>query len=86
MVVGLLGILKAGGAYVALDPEYPQARLSFMLEDAQLAVLLTQERLTGRLPEHEAHRICLDTDWAVIDERVCRATRDEGAGRHACRM
>jgi amino acid adenylation domain-containing protein/non-ribosomal peptide synthase protein (TIGR01720 family) len=69
MVVGLLGILKAGGAYVALDPEYPQARLTFMLEDAQLSVLLTQQRLTARLPEPNAHRICLDSDWAVIAER-----------------
>ena len=66
MVVGLLGILKAGGAYVALDPAYPEARLQFMLEDTQVPVLLTQERLTGRLPAHPAHRICLDTEWARI--------------------
>jgi amino acid adenylation domain-containing protein len=45
MVVGLLGILKAGGAYVPLDPSYPKERLCFMLEDAQVAVLLTQEKL-----------------------------------------
>jgi NRPS condensation-like uncharacterized protein len=40
MVVGLLGILKAGGAYVPLDPAYPPERLDFMLEDAEVAVLL----------------------------------------------
>jgi len=45
MVVGLLGILKAGGAYVPLDPSYPKERLRFMLEDAQVSVLLTQEKL-----------------------------------------
>ena len=44
MVVGLLGILKAGGAYVPLDPKYPRERISFMLEDAQIEVLLTLER------------------------------------------
>jgi len=51
MVVGLLGILKAGGAYVPLDPEYPPERLAFMLEDAQVPVLLTQQKLLddGRL-------------------------------------
>jgi amino acid adenylation domain-containing protein len=45
MVVGLLGILKAGGAYVPLDPGYPKERLRFMLEDSQVSVLLTQEKL-----------------------------------------
>ena len=45
MVVGLLGILKAGGAYLALDPAYPGERLTFMLEDAQVSVLLTQAKL-----------------------------------------
>ena len=45
MVIGLLGILKAGGAYVPLDPTYPRERLRFMLEDAQVSVLLTQAKL-----------------------------------------
>ncbi|MDZ8084002.1 MAG: amino acid adenylation domain-containing protein [Nostoc sp. DedQUE12b] len=66
MVVALLGILKAGGAYLPLDPEYPTERLSFMLEDAQVSVLLTQQPLLERLPEHQAHLACLDTDWQAI--------------------
>src|SRR6185295_6343818 len=41
MIVGLLGILKAGGAYVPLDPKYPRECIAFMLEDAQIEVLLT---------------------------------------------
>ncbi|AHJ31215.1 non-ribosomal peptide synthetase [Nodularia spumigena CS-584] len=53
MVVGILGILKAGGAYVPLDPEYPTERLAFMLEDAQVSVLLTQQSLLNRLPQRE---------------------------------
>ena len=54
MIVALLGTLKAGAAYVPLDLGYPKERLSFMVNDANAAVLLTQERLVGRVPEHEA--------------------------------
>ena len=45
MVVGMLGILKAGGAYVPLDASYPTERLAYMLRDAGVAVVLTQESL-----------------------------------------
>ena len=68
MVVGLLGILKAGGAYLPLDPEYPQERLSFMLEDTQVKVLLTQAKFRDSLPPHQAHIVCLDTDWQTINQ------------------
>src|SRR5947209_6370105 len=67
MVVGLLGILKAGGAYVPLDPAYPQERLAFMLADAQVPLLLTQQRLLARLPTNHTQVICLDAD----DEIFC---------------
>jgi amino acid adenylation domain-containing protein len=60
MTVALLGILKAGGAYVPLDPQATPERLRFMLEDAKITVLLTQERLHPYLPPHEARVICLD--------------------------
>ncbi|XAG00213.1 amino acid adenylation domain-containing protein [Pseudomonas sp. REB1044] len=50
MIVGLLAILKAGGAYVPLDPEYPQDRLSYMIEDSGIALLVTQQRLLADLP------------------------------------
>ncbi|HEY0079186.1 MAG TPA: amino acid adenylation domain-containing protein [Pyrinomonadaceae bacterium] len=66
MVVGLFGVLKAGGYYVPLDPAYPQDRLSFMLEDSALDLLLTQERLLERVPASGIKTICLDRDWAEI--------------------
>ncbi len=63
MMVALLATLKAGGAYVPLDPTYPKDRLSFMLNDARVSVLLTQDRLVKDLPENRARTICLDRDW-----------------------
>jgi amino acid adenylation domain-containing protein len=66
MIVGILGVLKAGGAYVPLDPTYPQERLAYMLEDARLPVLLSQQRLVERLPASAAKVVCLDSDWETI--------------------
>jgi amino acid adenylation domain-containing protein len=60
LLIALLGVLKAGGAYLPLDPEYPVARLSFMLEDAGAPVLLTHAPLLDSLPGHEAKVICVD--------------------------
>ncbi|EGJ29404.1 MULTISPECIES: non-ribosomal peptide synthetase [Moorena] len=66
MIVGLLGILKAGGAYVPLDPNYPSERLAYMLFDAGVLVLLTQQSLVVSLPEHQTQVVCLDRDWDAI--------------------
>jgi non-ribosomal peptide synthetase component F len=71
MIIGLLGILKAGGAYLPLDPTYPKDRLAFMMMDARVPVLLTQERLKPDFSAHQAIVVCLDTDWDVISrERI----------------
>jgi amino acid adenylation domain-containing protein len=52
MVVAILAVLKAGGAYLPMDPAYPADRLGFMLEDAQVSVLLTQTSIQRQWPEN----------------------------------
>ncbi len=69
LVVGLLGILKAGGAYVPLDPTYPPERLTFMLKDAQVPVLVTQQHQAACLSYEGAQVICLDSDAAVLAQQ-----------------
>ncbi len=68
LVIGLSGILKAGGAYVPLDPCYPQERLAFILEDAQVSVLLTQQKLMAQLPSLQTQVICVDTEQIFISQ------------------
>ncbi len=53
MVVAIVGVLKTGAAYLPLDPEYPKARLEYMLADARPAVVLTTESLCQQLPRSE---------------------------------
>ncbi|MEA5581861.1 amino acid adenylation domain-containing protein [Nodularia harveyana UHCC-0300] len=69
MMVAILGILKAGAAYLPLDPEYPPERLEFMLDDSQVSVLLTQAKWLESLPVTAVKTICLDKDWADIQQQ-----------------
>jgi amino acid adenylation domain-containing protein len=67
MMIGLLGILKAGAAYVPLDPNHPLDRIEYVLADAQITIVLTQQQLIERLPTRSSvELICLDTDWSKI--------------------
>jgi amino acid adenylation domain-containing protein/FkbM family methyltransferase len=69
MIVGILGILKAGAAYVPIDTSYPAERVAYLIDDAKLSCMLTQDRLLTRLPENAPLTICLDTfDWTAAVE------------------
>ncbi len=68
MIVSILGVLKAGGAYLPLDPTYPQERLRYMIEDAQIPVLLTMSYLLTSLPQIKPgiSTVALDTAWPRV--------------------
>ncbi|MGW5285429.1 AMP-binding protein, partial [Streptomyces collinus] len=55
MITALLGTMKAGAAYVPMDPDYPQQRLEFMLQDTRAPLLITQTSLAGGLPTETQH-------------------------------
>lgn len=60
MVAGLLAILKAGGGYVPIDPEYPETRIAFMMNDSRASLLLTQRKLAGVLTTSGEKIVYLD--------------------------
>jgi natural product biosynthesis luciferase-like monooxygenase protein len=70
MVVGMLGILKAGGAYVPLDPEYPTERLTWMVQDAEIKLLLTQQHLASKLPTSGINVVHLDSQVGAYQSRA----------------
>jgi amino acid adenylation domain-containing protein len=70
MIVALLAVWKAGGAYVPLDSGYPAERLSFMIEDAQPVVLLTEEKCRQLFSTIGDRAISLDSEWYVFDQET----------------
>lgn len=69
MVTALLGVLKAGGAYLPLDPEYPAERLSLMMDDARVPVIISEEPLRDRLPPHQAVVVWLEKNHEIVSGR-----------------
>ena len=67
MAVGVLGVLKAGGAYLPIDPTYPADRVTFMMQDSKISILLTQAGLVERLPLDKVDKnlviLSLDSEW-----------------------
>ena len=60
MIVAVLSVLKAGGAYVPIDPFFPGDRVSFIIRDSAIVVLLTSAALKKRLPDCPARVFCME--------------------------
>lgn len=82
MLIGVLGILKAGGAYVPVDPSYPAARIAFLLEDAKVAVLVTEQSLRTRLPASATRVVSLDADRQTLDARPAENPHSGAKSEH----
>ncbi len=65
LVIGLLGILKAGAAYVPFDPSYPADRLSYLVQDANVPVLVVQEALRARF-DSQRLTVTLDAECHTL--------------------
>ncbi|MCY7321520.1 MAG: amino acid adenylation domain-containing protein [Phormidesmis sp. CAN_BIN36] len=65
-IAAMLAVLKVGGAYVPLDPSYPPERLHFLIEDAGIAVVLTQEDWANSLQTDKTTMVCLEQEWGTI--------------------
>jgi natural product biosynthesis luciferase-like monooxygenase protein/amino acid adenylation domain-containing protein/FkbM family methyltransferase len=78
LIVSLLAVLKAGGAYVPLDPAYPRERLGWMMEDADVRLVLTTAELAARLPD-TAEPIPVDILRDALDAESADAP-ESGAG------
>ncbi|HEU4884656.1 MAG TPA: amino acid adenylation domain-containing protein, partial [Longimicrobium sp.] len=66
LLAAMLGVLGAGGAYVPLDPAYPRERLGYMVQDAAIALVITDAGLADRLPDGAAALLLLDREADAI--------------------
>ena len=60
MIVALLAILKTGSHYVPVDPECPEKRLTYMIDDTNSNIVITQSELASRVGNYSGHVVCMD--------------------------
>ena len=82
MIVAVLATMKAGGAYVPLDADYPDARLAFMIADADLHVMLTEQPLVSRLGRWCDRLVCVETTRDAVAAAPTQNVRCDVTGEH----
>lgn len=61
LMIATIGVHKAGAAYVPLDPAFPAERIAYMVSDAGMKLVITQEDIKAELPANDAEVICVDS-------------------------
>lgn len=69
--IAILAIIKAGAAYVPLDPSYPEDRIAYILEDCQVAALVTSRSIQKEISS-SCRRIYLDQEALEIEAQPTR--------------
>ena len=82
LVVSLLAILKAGGAYVPLDPSHPIERLSWVIEDSGMPILLTTEETRAQLPLNSEKLTVLDAEDSALAHQGSHAVASGASSRN----
>jgi amino acid adenylation domain-containing protein len=68
MIIGIFGILKAGGVYVPVDPDYPEDRISYVIEDTKANVVISSRECSSRiLPNSKIEILKLDEDNSSLE-------------------
>lgn len=86
MVVALLAILKAGGTYVPLDPDYPAERLDYMITDAGLSFVLSQQEVCHRLPSDQVRVLLMDEETVAWSQAKTENQQCSVVGDHLAYM
>jgi non-ribosomal peptide synthetase component F len=66
LAVAVFGILKAGGTYLFIEPSFPPERIRFILRDAEVSILITEENLLPDFVSECLQILCLDKDRPSI--------------------
>jgi amino acid adenylation domain-containing protein/non-ribosomal peptide synthase protein (TIGR01720 family) len=74
LLIAILAVLKSGGAYVPMDPNYPEERIEYLLQDTETACLLTNivyyDRLTKIIDRRQSHIVCIPLDQEALQARL----------------
>ncbi|MEY8387386.1 amino acid adenylation domain-containing protein [Oscillospiraceae bacterium 38-13] len=75
LIAAMFGILKAGAAYLPIDPDYPQDRIAYMLEDSRAACFITEENIQSLVKNKNSSNLSLP----VSSDSLCYCIYTSGS-------